>query len=135
MNQKPTTPAAQGFKIPLWLALIGFLMMIVSAPLRADHVQRVIVQHHYPQGVTKHYGHNGRSYITHRGYYNPSTCYRECYHRGRSDARHGYRHAPRYQHAPRYHNRRRSSVQFGMSVGGRGHHGFQTFSFGFSQHR
>ena len=47
-------------------------------------VQRVIVEHHYPAGVTYIPGTGGSRTIIHNGHYGASTCYRECFHQGSS---------------------------------------------------
>ena len=89
---------------PLALATglaIGLLLAILSMPASAQQtviihqpVQRVIVEHHYPAGVTHIPGQSGsRTYVT-GGHYGPSTCYRECFHQGVSGGHvHGHRHS------------------------------------------
>ncbi len=66
-------------RLPLALLAIMILMTIAN---EAQAQQRVIVEHHYPAGVTHIPGQGGgRTYVT-GGHYGPSTCYRECFHQG-----------------------------------------------------
>jgi len=129
-----TTYFKTAFRVLMGIFIAISLYAVVMKDASAHHVGRVIVEHHYPYGVTRHSGRHGSRHYHHGGHYGPNTCYRECFHQPRYG--HGYGHYKHrkyghYKHR-KYGHHRGSSVQFGFSVGGHGHHGFR---FGFSQRR
>ena len=70
------------------LAALALLAMSAVASAQQTVIvhqpaQRVIVEHHYPQGVTHIPGQGGSRTYVYGGHAGPSTCYRECFHQGR----------------------------------------------------
>lgn len=86
-------------RLPLTI-LAAMILITVAEHAMAQQViyvqpQRIIVEHHYPQGVTYIPGQGGGRGYAYGGDYGPTTCYRACFHQGRGYGRRGHGRGPR----------------------------------------